>query len=99
MCPGDCGDSCEDVKEAIEVVALPLTKGCQSDDDCEVLPVSHCAVGSLIQCHGLPYRVGADVGPVQKLLDGMEEVGCDSLQCDCQLTEATCDDGTCVPAL
>jgi hypothetical protein len=101
MCPGDCGDSCEDVEDAIQVAATKLALGCESDEDCAVLPVAPCDLGTAIQCHGLPYRVGvgADLGPVQKLLEGAEEVGCSTFQCDCQLTESICSGGTCVPGL
>ena len=99
MCPGDCGDSCEDVKAALLAVAEPVATGCESDDDCAVLPVAPCDLSPAIQCHGLPHRVGADIGAVKKLLNGMTEVGCETFECDCQLTEAICDAGTCVPAM
>ena len=96
MCPGDCGESCDDISAAIEVFAAEVSTGCSSDNECEVLMVSPCDLGSAITCHGLPHHVNADLGPIQKLLDGAPSAGCEFFACDCQLSQAVCDAGTCV---
>jgi len=99
MCPGDCGDSCEDVEAAIAVFADQVATGCTTDDECHVLPVAPCALGDAITCHGLPYRQGADPSSVEKLITGAIQVGCEYAACDCQLDQAVCLDGVCVPSM
>jgi len=96
MCPGDCGDSCDDVAQAIDHFAATAAAGCSTSDECAVLQVAPCDLGTAITCHGLPHRVGADLDPIEKLLTGSVQAGCEHFQCDCQLSEAVCQDGVCV---
>ena len=96
MCPGDCGESCTEVEHAIDAFAAQVASGCSSDDECLVLPVGTCSLGESVTCHGLPYREGQDTSALEALFGGAELAGCDTFQCDCQLTEAICEGGVCV---
>lgn len=96
LCPPDCGEDCEALGAAIEAFAAEAAKGCEDADDCALTQVDLCSLGPQIACHGLAHR--ADAAEVLHLLDGYGgAAGCPVDACDCQATEATCDDGVCVP--